>query len=412
MSISKLGNNTYEVFPELQSSEVKSAFQAKENTYHRNNVKNILVKIKCGPNGLVFHADGIKSIEEVQRLNKYIEHIFFNKTDAPTPSENKKQTHTMFENSFFDDSDDDENQEDTNSSSKTDKDFQMMQIDECPPPPPPSPPMNKEEDVTNKKKSYDRTLLQALQTADPALFDSTSTTTDGKKTFARKCQSSRQPNVMNIADLNRNLKCFPDALKNHINGFGSDETKQRDNYYACAPVWCPKSRTAMSIEDFKKYNYKCPYPNIEEEPIKFLNPGDRPERVNTIDNKYPCCYNLKKNAKDEDEPPDSSKSSNKYILNESQHQLPPGRFGVIPESLNKLFDGKNCKQGSIQSSETDGYVRIGVRDTQQPLLDCLAVSLDLDSYGTLLNKINKNFTFLHFMSTNLYTYFITRDTVY
>jgi hypothetical protein len=415
LSISKLGNNTYDIFPELQAAEIKDAFQMKELTYHRNNIKNIIIKIKCGPNGLVFHADGIKNNDEIERLNKYIEHIFFSlKTDLPPPPPAKKQSDNMFENSFFDDSDDeDENREEVDEIENTNqnsKDFQMSKIVDCPPPPQLASSSAKKDILVEKKKSYDRTLLQALQAADPVLFDSTSSA-DGKKTFARKCQSSRQPNVMNAADLNRNLKCFPQAMKNHINGYGTTDTMQKENYYACAPIWCPKSRTAMSIEDFKKYNYKCPYPDIEEEPIKFLNPGDRAERVSVIENKYPCCYNLKKKT-EEVLSNNESKTSNKYILNEAQQQLPPGRFGVIPESLNKLFDGQNCKQGSIQSSETDGYVRVGVRDTTQPFLDCLASCLDMNSHSDLVNKIINTITFLHFMSTNLFTYFVTGDTSY
>ena len=40
----------------------------------------------------------------------------------------------------------------------------------------------------------------------------------------------------------------------------------------CPQVWCPKSKIALTYNDFKnKYNESCPFPDIEEKPILLVN---------------------------------------------------------------------------------------------------------------------------------------------
>ena len=51
---------------------------------------------------------------------------------------------------------------------------------------------------------------------------------------------------------------------------GSSKELASKNYYACPKVWCPKSRVALTPEDFKKFGNKCPSaPGVVEEPYVY-----------------------------------------------------------------------------------------------------------------------------------------------
>jgi hypothetical protein len=95
--------------------------------------------------------------------------------------------------------------------------------------------------------------------------------------------------------------------------------------------------------------------------------------------------------------------------------LPYKRYGLIPESLKSYFQNKFCgepygHQGNIKDGKTDCFVRIGIKGTNQNLLQAISEVFDFTDYTELVDKILENFRFIDFMSLNLYKYFIP-DTI-
>lgn len=327
---------------------------------------------------------------------------------------------------------------------------------------PPSPPMQKKDKVQepetshahatppntkNEKTTIKGYILNKLKAADPALFDYKSQHADKKrKDYASICGwvDRRQPVVINKQELDTISKEFPDALKGHVQT-GSTEEMEENNYYVCPKIWCPKSRVALSYEDYEKYGKKCPYPEIEEEPILFASKGYfgegenglKKDRFPSFLDKYthpdqfclPCCFKVsakegnrnkqrqslcvskfKKESAQKRQDTNADASDNvsqkgkvdvtvgatdeddligneKYIKGEHYSPLENNRFGLLPLQLVEFLNQQG-KQGSYQdgtrsmTANTDALLRKGILQSDESFLDACVHVLNNPSIKT------------------------------
>jgi hypothetical protein len=138
---------------------------------------------------------------------------------------------------------------------------------------------NEEDDNTKAKKSKaaatDPTgvdalnLLKELNDKDKDLFSHRDRNRSSQQ-YSRVCQkaSDRQPVVMSKEELDRSVDAF--ASTNYIK-YGSTESLQNQNYYACPDVWCPKSRKALSRKQYENLiaEKKAPCNDPYETPALF-----------------------------------------------------------------------------------------------------------------------------------------------
>ena len=405
-------------FPEISSEKLKQINSTiNKNSFYKSNIQDIIIKLKSNRNGVDFYVSGLKYDKELERSLKYIYYIFHNSNEhVPQKNIEKKieDNHDDYVGIFDDDEDDEDNDDNVGDDNDGDDndvgDFNIGDISECPPPP-----TQKRKDKKDKKNSekYERVHINDLKDADSALF-----TFSGNKdfgTYAKKCQRARQPIVLSKANVDRTTKCFPDALKN-IKQYGSTTELKSRNYYACPAIWCPRSKIAMSPDDFEKYGKRCPYPDIDEEPVVkgdlnyYVDHPKKSSHPQGYD--LPCCFNKPQHAETQQDTNTKVALTSKYILDEDW-PIPDGRYGVVPRSLEKLFDNKFCgdpsgRQGNIKSGKTNCYVKVGVNMTQ-PFLSCLANLLDLSSWEDIVKKLYNEVTFSKFMTTQLYQYFIPSE---
>ena len=220
-------------------------------------------------------------------------------------------------------------------------------------------------------------LLNNLKRADQALFNFQDEN-NSESTYAKKCQASslQMPVVLSPKEQLYNDKCFPKAL-NGVVSYGSTPELKDKNIYGCPKVWCPKSRVALTLEQYEKLGKKCPFSEVEEDAMLF-NSGDFknkdryigfvPETITEIPGQCaPCCF--KKKGKDSD------KSGNEAYIMTEKVPLEKGRYGVLSDPLTKFFDNRFCgqsngKHGMIEL-KTNCYLRYGIAMSKQPFLQSI-----------------------------------------
>lgn len=290
----------------------------------------------------------------------------------------------------------------------------------------------------SKVKGY---ILSKLYEADKGLFEYKPPPEVKRRDYASLCGwvDRRQPVVVSKEEIDRIQKEYPSA----INGFvksGSTSHHHQRNHYICPKIWCPKSRVAMSFEDYEKHGKKCPYPDVDEEPILFASKsyfgegdaGLKKERYPGYLDKYihpehlclPCCFKVKPSEgnrnkqrgdmcvlKDAVEEATAAADDNevvkdKYIKGSNYSPLEPSRYGLLPLQLSEYLQQTN-KQGNRYdgtgsiTDQTDALLRRGISQTGQSYLDALVNILDnpeIRTTSALIDILVKRLDVLTYLS--------------
>ena len=250
-------------------------------------------------------------------------------------------------------------------------------------------------------------VLTKLQEADPELVHKKDVN------YSEKCQAvgKRQPVVMTPKEVKYNDKCFPMAIRRSLH-YGSTPELAAKNGYTCPKVWCPKSRVALTMEQYEKLGKKCPFPKISEEAVVFeakdwkgrerhvgfLSPTAHPGNLC-----MPCCF--VKPMTDKNNKCETHIGNEKYIKMET-YPLEEKRYGILPRRLTKLFENKYCgnKDGAhgLMNGKTDCYLRYGLSLNTQNMFQCIinSFSNDANTNEELIKIIVDNLTMPIFMSLN------------
>ena len=302
--------------------------------------------------------------------------------------------------------------------------------------------------LLNKLKEADRNLFNYQRPADVKRLD--------YPTLCGKA-AMRQPVVVTEKEYKRIQTDFPDAVSGFVKS-GSTPALEKRNHYICPKIWCPKSRVALSFEDYVKHGRKCPFDDIEEEPILFqssifgkgdtglkterhpgfLAPNIHPDRLC-----LPCCFkieakegNRNKTRMEQCVPKFSSNSDakekntvatannertdknvipevrpedgpiDKYILSENTSPLDENRFGLLPSQLSKFLNQEHL-QGSHElgtgamQAKTNALFRRGIRQSKNSFLDAIATVLDNEELLTsdqIVKAIGKHLDVMTFLT--------------
>ena len=254
-------------------------------------------------------------------------------------------------------------------------------------------------------------LLNELHRADRALFKF-----KGSR-YATDCghNNQRQPVVVTRDELTRIDAAFPGAHSGAVVDYGSSAAAAAKNAYICPKVWCPRSRTALSMAQFEALGRKCPNPEIDEEPMvsddgyfkgRERYPGFLDGRKHPAQFCMPCCF-LKPAQRIDKCPPgqlqqhlqsvvspaadrkkrddggvrdnrdirdnrdnrDAQSGDAKYIRGDTA-PLEEGRYGVLPHQVSQALDSRRCgnrDDGSGQIMVNNHcFVRRGVAAGMQP----------------------------------------------
>jgi len=288
---------------------------------------------------------------------------------------------------------------------------------------------------TIKKGKTPGPILGFLKEADPKLFDYPHVKGKKRTDFPSACgwTDARQPMVINEEQKNKIDKEFPGAYDNYVKT-GSTKELAKKNYYICPKIWCPKSKVAISYNDYQKNNYMCPYPEIEEEPVKFDKTFWGKDKVTALNNQkhyvgflkdsthpnhfcLPCCFKLspanKKKKQDtcttnfeEAETVQGEKEvtakdmdiigNEKYIKGEHYFPLESSRLGLLPRELTDLLGNKKCGSRhdgtGLLDNGTKCYLRKGINHSTHSFISCIIFMLELPfkTDKDLLNHIIKN----------------------
>ena len=261
---------------------------------------------------------------------------------------------------------------------------------------------NDDENDKDKDKDDDGTpenhILSMLRKADRTLFKY-----PGSR-YATDCARNmmRQPVVLTREELDRTNKLYPNGHSGAIVNYGTTPDKAAENAYICPEIWCPRSKIALTREQFEKLGKKCPGNDggDVEEPIVFESKYFSPEKKGSKNAKgsthnpgfldrrkhpggfcMPCCFIKKQQHFDrcgatlfDDRPsetspspsrsrrsqPSSSSSSalslskkesamsqeGKYIRGAEVWPLEPGRYGMLPGVLAEALLGDKFKCGN------------------------------------------------------------------
>lgn len=380
----------------------------KSNFYTKRIVKLIKVVLRPRKNLYEFAIDGATSLIQVRRILHalmYLSHISKEKgtgkktavvpasagpssaaaaaAAAASPADEDEQEGFVFDldkddlDQFFHESDDDDDE-----SENDDHEYDDAPV----------------ENIDSIKRSKvcpsGGGLLSRLKEADKKLFSSNK---EKRKRYSTTCQGSdkRYPVVISKDDVEYNNKCFPGALTGVLN-IGSTPELERKNFYTCPKVWCPKTRIALTMEQFKtKYHGKCPFPNINEEPqvidtnkwkgrdrhIMYLSPTRHSKNLC-----MPCC-GLKPLTEKNNKCVTITQSSNtKYIKDRGSLPLEEGRYGLLPLKMTEIFGNEFCGdkggQHGLMNEQTNCYLRFGLPPKNQVLFQCMIACLDNDGLKT------------------------------
>ena len=267
-----------------------------------------------------------------------------------------------------------------------------------------------EDDEDSVMKSY---FMNMLKSADRDLIDYK--VPKGQKLLKRYstvCQwnDRRQPVVVNQQELDK-IKTLQKDIK-YVKT-GSTKELQEKNFYICPQVWCPKSKTALTYQDFKeKYNESCPYPEIEEKPIMLTNhywgkgekgqtrehyPGFLDAKTHPKQLCLPCCF--KKEAKEgtknkqkentcktqwseEPQVEDDTEvfGNEKYIKADIFVPLEVARFGLLPKAFSDILGGQSCGNGvdgkGLMNDKTNCLLRKGISQKSQSFITAVLTLLE------------------------------------
>lgn len=265
-------------------------------------------------------------------------------------------------------------------------------------------------------------FIKDLQRADPDIFN---------KNYTKKCQSASnsQPMVLTRAEFDALPPEARGALDNHV-VYGSDPDPSKHHVYFCPAVWCAKSKTPMSHDQYVANGNKC---------------ADGSEGAQVWDNDYwghnargkryigftaksveapapclPCCYihPPKKPAVDkcmakvngkaaapapaqEDAPappprPASPASpaapADTYLLTHAP-PLPSDRWGVIPQALHVVLHRADLpyNQCKSQYNSRPCIVRRGILHHADSLMQALGYLVfgEINSKAALVARIRE-----------------------
>jgi hypothetical protein len=296
-----------------------------------------------------------------------------------------------------------------------------------------------------KLKGY---VLGKLYEADKNLFDYKAPAEKETKYYATQCGwvDRRQPVVVSDSELEKINKEFPDAVKSRVKSGSTAELEMKNNYI-CPRVWCPKSRVALSFDDYVKYGRKCPYPEIDEEPILFnkktegdaglkrvMYPGFLDKYTHPDHYCLPCCFkkepkkgNLTEKRKDmcvshlnkESNAASNPKSKtnaevaevdetkqDKYVKGANYVPVEVNRFALLPPKL-VAYLHQEGKQGirhdgtGIMNENTNAFFRKGILQSDQSYLDAIVSVLDnpnIKSASDLIRVVIDNIDILTYIS--------------
>lgn len=284
-----------------------------------------------------------------------------------------------------------------------------------------------------KKGKAPGPILGFLKEADKKLFDYPAAEGKKRTDYPSSCgwTDTRQPMVISEAEKEKIDKEFPDGYDGYAKT-GSTKELAKKNFYICPKVWCPKSRVAISYKDYKKNNDKCPYPEIDEEPVLFSKTFWGKDESSALNRKHyigflkdsthpnhlclPCCFKLPPSEKKKNQetcttnynietvpkiPKNTVKDidiigNEKYIKGEHYFPLETSRLGLLPRELTELLGNKKCGSRhdgtGLLDNGTKCFLRRGINHSTHSFISCVLSILDLNfsSDEKFLNYIIKN----------------------
>ena len=320
------------------------------------------------------------------------------------------------------------------------KEFAMEMEEDTLPPPPPPPPSDE------KKKKSKGELLNKLREADRTLFDYKADKTLKRTDYASMCGAvaQRQPVVVSKEELDVIEKKHKGAIHGHVKT-GSTPDLAKKNFYICPNIWCPKSRIAITYETYKDAGFKCPNPDIDEEPYLFVKEDDktqpgldkklsRPHYPSFLDMYthpdklcLPCCFltppkegsrnqqrqgTCVSNHQDENASPSKPvinedqqqiMGNEKYIKGESYSPLESSRYGLLVKEVHNLFGSGPCGDRhdgtGIMKEKYSCYLRRGIEHKNQSFMSAVSYILDASKGSeTVKRRILKYLTLQRYMS--------------
>lgn len=245
--------------------------------------------------------------------------------------------------------------------------------------------------------TINESILRDIQRSDPALFSSGYSTACG-------AVDGRQPIVVTKQELG-DLRAGSHA---GAIAYGSTTAAASTNRFICPDVWCPRSRTSMTVAQFEEAGNKCPME--KEDPIiasnkyfkgrsrfiGFLKPSTHPDGLC-----MPCCFGLPRQRYNLCTRPDQpgffemnesfgkheasgNKEDDQRYLRNQKASLDDGRYGLLPAPIIELLVDNPSRQrcggredGSGQMNlHTQCFVRRGTPRHSQSFISCAMWMLD------------------------------------
>lgn len=248
-----------------------------------------------------------------------------------------------------------------------------------------------EEDEDGRENEDLHSQIDELSKSDPTLF---AFKKKGYSTYATMCGKvdERQPVIL---DKQRQDELNPDGYRHESALHGSDASRAK--YYACPDVWCPRSKIAMTYEQYSKAGNKCSFGKEETAVLfenKYWNGRKKRRYIGFLDpSKHPnghcmpCCFKkpMQNMAKcgiiTEDERTDNPKKLQRYVKNDNRI-LEPGRFGLLPDNIATFFGDARCGSRADGSGpmkdDSDCSLRVGIGRSDNPFISVVATIFGLD----------------------------------
>ena len=264
-----------------------------------------------------------------------------------------------------------------------------------------------EEDDEDDDDGQDGVILSSLKKADRRLFAYPVIRPSHVK-YSTLCHKHRQPVVVTADELKK-FQAKKLGYGRTAIAYGSTAELAKTNRYICPTVWCPLSRTPMTMEEFQRHGKKCPTDGdvpIVRDSVMFTgyqNPDKHPDHLC-----IPCCFSKPKDhllsrcavaaaSDDEDDDKDdaeaaaaaaaaaaagTSSSYSKYIMSHDAN-LTKNRMGLLPEFLENVFGNVLTERGhrhdgtGFLKPTSRCFLRLGSDpgDAGQPFLSCMANAL-------------------------------------
>lgn len=271
---------------------------------------------------------------------------------------------------------------------------------------------DREKDTCKDLCNDSRYFLRRLQRRETSLFHY-KPLTPKDKTYSRACQENRQPVIMDgnpDEDPTIDKNSYYNVLK-----YGTNPDQQY--YYMCPSAWCPYDEKPVLYSKVKNIRSRyisgkgeclvgdCPY-GKHQLLIRTSNYSDdkRGLYVGFTSQTHPdgfclpCCfkspqhiqtsasyYRYKKCLDEDVDDMNTEKDDKIYIYKIS---LSPGKFGLLPDSLQKLFNTK-CESGYLEP-EQECYLRMGmVQNDPQSFLNCLIDIISTENNRLSLEQFKK-----------------------